>query len=107
MPNAARTWMIYAAAVAAAAAAVAVRWAAVPWVGVTAPYPVVFVVSILAAFYLGIGPGLLAIAVGIVGTEWWLRAWQLQAMEWARVILIAAPRKRAGNRRRFTARFLT
>jgi len=87
MPNAARTWMIYAAAVAAAAAAVAVRWAAVPWVGVTAPYPVVFVVSILAAFYLGIGPGLLAIAVGIVGTEWWLRAWQLQAMDWARVML--------------------
>jgi len=53
----------------AGAAAVAIRLLLVPWIGVAAPYVILYPAALLIALALGVGPGLTAAVVGLAVSE--------------------------------------
>src|SRR5947208_2349582 len=61
----------YAAAVAAILLALLVRWALSPFIGDNFPFITLFPAIIFATSFCGIGPSILSVAVGLVGTRFW------------------------------------
>ncbi len=59
----------YGMAVVIVAAATAVRWALLPWMGITAAYNIAFAANLVTTLLFGIGPGLLSVPLADLGVE--------------------------------------
>ena len=64
-----RRWIPYLVALMTVGAALGLRVALDPWLGARTPYITVFGAVIVAAWYGGFGPGLVAAAVGWIGSD--------------------------------------
>jgi signal transduction histidine kinase len=62
----------YSVALAAAALALSLRWPLYPVLGESSPYVTLFPAVVFTSWFCGVAPSILLVAVGIVGTRYWL-----------------------------------
>jgi signal transduction histidine kinase len=62
----------YSVALAATALALSLRWALYPVLGESSPYVTLFPAVVFTSWCCGVAPSILLVAVGIVGTRYWL-----------------------------------